>query len=116
MKVNAHQDTDTNHASPQGGSTVGKEHQGNSRNRHDSHNHPYINDKVKEEHGKDSRSNIVPKQMLCSLNDRNDAEQNNQIQYEYHTAANKSPFFRKNAKDKVGALLGQKSQVTLNTL
>ena len=61
MKVNAHQDSNTNHASPQGGSTVGKEHQGNSRNRHDSHNHPYINDKVKEEHGKDSRGHIITK-------------------------------------------------------
>ena len=79
MKVNTHQDANTNHASPQRGTTVGKKHQGNSCNGHDSHNHAYIYDKVKEKHGKDSRSHIVAKQMLCGLDDRYDTKQNNQI-------------------------------------
>ena len=113
--IDAHEESYGNHRRPQRRPPVRQKQKRYSRNRHDTHNHTDIDEKMEKEHAEYARCDIqtvvrrVPHDFQRPKKDK-------AVQHEDDKPAYKAEFFRQNAEYKVGALLRQKPIVTLRTV
>jgi len=113
--IDAHEEPDGDHRSPQRRSSVGQKQKRYSRNRHDAHNHADVDEKMKKEHTEYARCDIqaVPRRIP---HDFERSEKDKAVQHKDGKPADKAEFFRQNAEYKIGALLRQKSIVALRSV
>ena len=113
--IDTHEKSDCDHRRPQRRPPVRQKQKRYSRDRHDTHNHTDIDEKMKKEHTEYTRCNIRTVTRRIP-HDFQRAKKDDAVQCKNDESSDKAEFFRQNAEYKVRALLRQKSIMALRSM
>ena len=92
MRADAHQESYAEHCRPQRRAAIWQKQQRYAGDRHNAHDHAYIDEKVKKEHAEYAACNVAT--VACRVAyDAQHAQKDDAVQYEHKKPAEKAEFF-----------------------
>ena len=108
--------TNTDHRGNHRSAAIGEERKRDSHYREKADDHPHVDQHMPEEHGSDTHRQQSAETVIASAGYVQAPENQEQVKDQHKQAADKTPFFGKDGKCKIGMLFGKKPEMRLGAV